>query len=80
MAKKRIQRSITLYEDTIKLIDELCEHKKDFSRKAEEMILIGLAAYKQGVRLETKIVGLNNDDSTTEEKPPKSQFNSKFLA
>ncbi len=80
MAKK-VARSITLSQDVIDEINALCEHKKAFSSKAEEIIKIGLTVYKQGARIETKeVVSLTNIDNSTkkvDEQTPK--FNSKFL-
>ncbi len=81
---KKTSRSITLSSNIINEINDLCEHKKAFSSKAEELIKLGLQSYRNGARIEIKevfcvggniIETLNHKES--ESSPPK--FKSKFL-
>lgn len=76
---KKIARSITLSQDVIDKIKELCPHSKAFSSKAEELLKIGIMAYENGARLKTSIVGLKTEQTSQEKVEQKSTFNSKFL-
>ena len=81
---KKIARSITLSSNIINEIIDLCEHKKDFSSKAENLIKLGLQSYKNGVRIETKEVfsmaeNIIETPSCKEPESSQAKFKSKFL-